>query len=120
MVLAARICAAAQPNQVLIDRESAFALPKDRFQITSAGTKTFKGFSNVEIECYELKVGQNQPQAVENSACPNHPDAPLTINLEENKLQCRVCNFEVMNTKIVDYSLDENFLLKVGLIKKAK
>lgn len=118
MALAARICASANPNQVLVDRESAFALPKDRFQIASAGMKSFKGFLNEEIECFELLMKSNQFQISEQTVCPDHPEAPLCINLEENKLQCRLCSFEVLNTKITDYNLDEKFLIESGLIKK--
>lgn len=117
MALAARICAAAHPNQILLDRESAFSLPKDQFQVKSVGSKLFKGFFAEEIECFDLVSKFSRLETPNESVCPLHPDRPLKINLEDQVLECLECGFKHKTTEIEDYSLDEDFLARIGKVK---
>ena len=52
--LASRLSSASEPNQILVDAESAAALEKSNFRITSKGTVELKGFSQESIQVFEL------------------------------------------------------------------
>lgn len=102
---ASRLTSIAQPNQILVDFETAEILRSQKFILNLVGERKLKGFDQDKNIVYSLEAPPISNAALVGAkACPDHPYTVLHLDTNDKGLfifKCRECGFE--DTKVSGY-----------------
>jgi class 3 adenylate cyclase len=94
--LACRLCAAAEPNQILTTYDVVETLPSGLFETKFVGKRTLKGFDNDIIRCYSISGYSNvaSKHSIDTLDCPSCENGILFLDTNDSGLfvfKCRHC-----------------------------
>jgi class 3 adenylate cyclase len=103
MNLASRLCAAAEPNQILVSNDVMEQINADEFEWDQVGKKTLKGFEQDVIKTFSIKAFKSKP-AKTDEAAPECPKCGALMYLETTangiyEFTCRTCSTSPALTK---------------------
>ncbi|MFH1728273.1 MAG: adenylate/guanylate cyclase domain-containing protein [Pseudomonadota bacterium] len=95
--LAARLCYAAEPDQIVISEDIKENLPVNKYEFERIGEKPLKGFEGKSISIYGL-IGYKEETFIDTNVreCPNGHGI---LHLDSNEkgiyvFKCRTCNYQ--------------------------